>query len=560
MTTYFAWHPAEESFDPQTHRRCDLEILALTIDHREGEVAIATVVVVEPRLPPLDQRHAFISYDHRLIFSGRLVGLPVKITPDLVSLEFTAEPLDAAAQLQGLACDLKQAPFWDVAFVDPAAHNNPAEWLEARSALFAWDRLTGQVSVSDLFQGRCVLDVTDVFFADSLKVSLAETPLSHISVTLTAEWVQEASGEVSLGRKIAAAFPGGMINTLTPHALEATWFKEGQKLGRSGFWVVESHLNQVTPPRTGVLDVYPTLTPEVMTGDELTQAPKTLRAKRFWMSGTVVLGWRYRQKRREVVQVTVSQKTQLDGAIRPLTRTLHLHLQQVAPAVGSTFFLTSRGRQAVDHALEVARAHLAASARCLEIEICLPFEAGLALSMDHSVCLVDARIPGGRALGKVVAYSLRQDGLKACAWVRFAASIGAEPERTPFPETTFYAEPAYGDTGMPPYHQTASGLVYASYAHQRPQEGMIEGANLSVHDLVKDVFVSHDAERQIQALQSQQYPVRQNIKSVLEEVPTVISLDLADLRTQGVVEHVIQLQTIGLWTAPCQVDVSGGLP
>jgi hypothetical protein len=324
--------------------------------------------------------------------------------------------------------------------------------------------------------------------------------------------------------------------------------------------VVESHLARVTPPRTGVLDVYPTLTPEVMTGDELTQGPKRMRAKRVWMSGTVVLGWRYRQKRREVVQFTVSQKTQLDGTIRPLTRTLHLHLQQVAPAVSSTFFLTSRGRQAVEHALEVARAHLAASARCLEIEICLPFEAGLALSMDHSVCLVDARIPGGRALGKVVAYSLRQEGLKACAWARFAVSIGGDAGRVPCPAPIFYADPVYGDTGIPSYHQTASGLVYASYAHQRPREGIIETGSLSAHDLVKDVFVSYDAERQIQVLQGQQYPLRQNMKGVLEDIPTVISLDLLDLRTQGVAEHVIQLQTIGFWTAPCQVDVSGGLP
>ncbi len=494
-----------------------------------------------------------------MLFSGRLVGLPIRIDKGLVSLELTAEPLDAMAQLQGLALELKQPPFWDTAFVDSAEQNDPVEWLEARSAFFSWDRLSGKVLMSDLFQGRYLLDLTDVFFADSLKVRLAETPLSRISVSLTAEWIQEGSGEASLGGKISAAFPGGMINTLTPHALQATWFKEGQKLGRSGFWVMKSHLEQVIPPRTGILDIYPTLTPEFRVWDEFIQAPKVVRARRFWMSGTLVLGWRYRQKRREVVQFTLSQKTQLDGTIRPLTRMLNLSLRQVTSEVGGTFFLTYRGRQAVEHALEVARAHLAASARCLEIEVTFPFETGFALSMDHSVRLADSRIPGGEATAKVVAYQLRQDGRRASAWVRLAASIGGEAEQPPLPDSIFYAEPAYGETGTPQRYQTASGLVYADYAHQRPTEGIIETENLSVSDILKDVLVSYDAEKQIHALQCQQYPVRQNMKSVLEEVPTIISLDLLNLKTQAVADHLIQLKTIGFWTAPCQVDLSGGL-
>lgn len=563
MTTYFAWHHRKEDFDPHIHARCDLDILEMTIDHREGEVALATVIVASPKLPSLDCRHVFISYENTLLFSGRLVGFPIKMTDHLVSLELTAEPLDAATQLQNLAVDLKRPPFWDPVFVDSTEQDHPVEWLEARSALFSWDRLTGKVCVSDLFQGEHVLDLTDVFFADSLKVSLAETPLSHISVNLGVEWVQEASGEVSLGGKIAAAFPGGMINTLTPHALEATWFKEGQKLGRSGFWVVKSHLQPVTPPHTGILDIYPTLTPEFMTWDDAIQAPKTLRAKRFWMEGTLVLGWRYRQKRREVVQFTLTQKTQLDGSIRPLTRTLNLQLQQVTPAVGSTFFLTYRGRQAVEHALEMARAHLAATARCLEIEVAFPFESGFALSMNHSVRLVDPRLPsatnGGEIVGKVVAYQLRQDGMKAYAWVRLAASIGVEPEPLPLPGHTFYVEPAYGDTGAPHYHQTPCGVGYEDYAHQRPTQGIIETEDLSVTDLLKGVFISHDAENQIRLLQKQQYPVRDNMKSVLEEIPTVISLDLLNLTTQAVAEHIIHLKTIGFWTAPCQVRLSGDL-
>lgn len=557
MITYFAWRREEESFNLERHQRCDLEILKLTIDHREGEVALATVVVSQLKLPSWEERHVYISVDDHVLFSGRLVGLPVKISKDLISLELTSEPLDAEAQLQRLAAELKQPPFWDEAFVDAHEQDNPTEWLEARSTLFAWHRSCGTVCVSDLFQGRQTLDLTNAFFQDSLKVSLAETPLSKVTVNLSVEWIQQGSGEVNLSSKIAAAFPGGIINTLTPKALQATWPKEGQKLGKSGFWVVRSHLKDVTPPKTGILDIYPTLTPELLDWDETSQTLKKQRAKRSWMQGTLILGWQYWQKRKETVRFTLEQTTQLDGAIRPLTRTLNLRLQEVANAGESTFFLKHRGRQAVEHALEMARAHLAASARCLEVEVTLPYEAGFGLSMDSSVRLVDPRIPGGEVVGKVVAYQLRQDGMKAQTWVRLAASVGGTVDQLLPSDPCYYVDPAYGDTDIPDHFETSSGLLYANYSDQRPTIGILEIEDLSLSDILREVLVSYDAAKQIQALQRHQYPVRHNLKHVLEEMPTVVSLDLLSLKTRNVAEHTIHLKTLRPWTGPKQVNLKG---
>jgi hypothetical protein len=109
MTTYFAWVQETELFDPQNHARCDLEILKLSIDHREGEVALATVVIADMQ----DfGHHAFISCDGTLLFSGHLLSARgVPLAGDLVSLEFRAEPFDAMAQLQALKSTLKQSPY-----------------------------------------------------------------------------------------------------------------------------------------------------------------------------------------------------------------------------------------------------------------------------------------------------------------------------------------------------------------------------------------------------------------------------------------------------------------
>ena len=556
MTTGFAWRTKDEPFVFSVHNRCDLEILSLVIDQREGEAALATLEVASADLPPLTQRHVYISYEGTLIFSGRLAGLPSKISNDLTSLEFTAEPVDADEALQELAFSLKQAPFWDEAFVDAQDVDSPSEWLEARNALYAWDRTSGEVCVSDLFQGRQTVDLSPAFFADSLKVCLAETPLAYISAHITVEWVQEATVEINLGTKIAAAFPGGIINTLTPDALEAAWPKTGDKFGQSGYRVVNSHLQEIAPPATGILNIYPTFTPELMTWDETRQQAAPRRLKRVWMSGVLAVEGRYRQKRRETLHFTLRQKTQFDGTLRPLPRTLNLRLQQVGlPSAAGSFFLTSRGRQALHHALLRARAYLAASARCLEVEVTLPMDAILDLSLDHSVRLVDPRLPGGEVTGKVIAYRLYQDGVKSHGWVRLAASVGTSLAPLPAATPLYYAEPAYGDTAIPAWHHTGMDLAYADYSGQRPREGVVDLDNLSLNDILRQVTVSNDAEWQIHRLQTHQYPVRQNLKSVLEENPTLILLDFLSLKTQSVAEHHIILNGLTPWSAPQQVNL-----
>ena len=559
MKTYFAWVREGDTFDTTLHAREDLEILELNIDHREGEVALATLVVARATLPPWDQRNVFISHEETLFFKGRLVGLPLELKNDLVRLELTSEPADADNQLKSLGKEMKKAPFWDSSFVEVKDQDNPSELLEARSALFSWDRTSGRVCISDLFQGKQTLNLTDVFFADSLIVRLAETPLSHVSVNLSVEWIQQGEGEVDLSRRIRSEFVGGMINTLTPESLQNSWPKEGQKIGRSGYWVVKSSLKQVSPPRTGILDIYPTVTPEILSWNDLRGEPQSLRAKRFWMLGRLILGWRYRQKRRETVKFTLGHETQLDGKIRPLMRTLNLCLQQVVPVQSPTFFLTGRGRQAVEHAIEVAKAHLAGSARCLEIELMAPLEFCLDLSMDHSVYIKDPRLPGGEVSGKVIAYQFHLEGLKAYAWIRLAASIGGVATEPGPPGYTYYVEQAYGETGIPDYFQTDSGVCFVNYGDQQPTGGLRDIiSNFSINDLLNEVVITHQAENQIQILQRQQYPVCYNTRAVLEDVQTRISFDLCSLKTSAVEEHTIHLHIINKWTAPAQVTLEGG--
>jgi hypothetical protein len=154
---------------------------------------------------------------------------------------------------------------------------------------------------------------------------------------------------------------------------------------------------------------------------------------------------------------------------------------------------------------------------------------------------------------------LKQDGVKAYAWVRLAAAIGGNEDQTAPLKPWHYVDPRYGDTAIPQEYQTKFGLKYADYSQQRPEGGIMDLKSLSLSDILKEVVVSNDAHRQVQILQSQQYPLRLNLKTVLEDIPTSISLNLLSMKTQKVVEHLIHLETIGHWIAPRQVNLSGEL-
>ena len=78
-----------------------------------------------------------------------------------------------------------------------------------------------------------------------------------------------------------------------------------------------------------------------------------------------------------------------------------------------------------------------------------------------------------------------------------------------------------------------------------------------MNDILPEVIVSNGAQRQIQVLVKQQYPVHGNIKRILEDIPTVISLNLLSLKTIPIAEHKIHVRILNSWSAPCQVDIMG---
>lgn len=76
----------------------------------------------------------------------------------------------------------------------------------------------------------------------------------------------------------------------------------------------------------------------------------------------------------------------------------------------NTYFKTDRGAQSFEYLLLLARAKLLTRSRAVEIKVATPWATAAALSCRHNIHLVDNRLPGGQAVGKVISYLLSASG------------------------------------------------------------------------------------------------------------------------------------------------------
>jgi hypothetical protein len=118
--------------------------------------------VVNPRIGLLNsgrQQWGWLSWDDGTsnglvpLFYGRLVGVPQDMQNEVVRLQFIGRPLDYEAQKEALAETLRVAPYWDQIWLSEDARLDPDTVLESRAALWHIDRITHDVTVSDILTG-----------------------------------------------------------------------------------------------------------------------------------------------------------------------------------------------------------------------------------------------------------------------------------------------------------------------------------------------------------------------------------------------------------------------
>src|SRR4030095_9513751 len=200
---FLAWvNPNETSFT-QSHQVMAEDVYSIQIDGREGEVAILTLILKNPRIGLLNAGRKlwiWLSWSDGTntfpIFFGRLVGIPENVFGELVTLIFLAKPLDFDQQRFDVAQVLKELPWFDPIFVDSRLWDDPDAITETRSIRWACSR--GEdgaplvVSASDILEGD---DGVEIFTEDevpngSVSLTISGAPLQSISVKAPVKWTQ----------------------------------------------------------------------------------------------------------------------------------------------------------------------------------------------------------------------------------------------------------------------------------------------------------------------------------------------------------------------------------
>lgn len=520
ITLTWADYPHQST---QTILQEETSIFSLKIIHREGELPLAQLVVPESMPIPTNQ-YGYIYCDEKgenhLIFCGIPSKTPISIDPHVKKIELLAIPHNVDKQHEALISPLKTDIHQH--FVDPTIPPDPSEYLENTPQLFCYHRVTHEVCLSNLFEGRQTLFLKDQILSNGLSLNLVDSPLSAVQLHITCEWIQEAEGEFNLMPTIETYFPHGMINTLTPTSLLQNWPQRGQLLGRSGYTVTRSHLRLVTPHQTGILGVYPTFTPVISSTSQ--------RYPWHWLQGDLKLSWNYRQKRQEILTITLENTSQQSENIKysrhiQPPRIIHLPLQQIEtrlPAKSASRFLdTPEALPLLQHALDIAHCHLDYSNRAVEMTIQIPFIDGLDLHLDQFVIVEHPCLPGetNRLTGKLTSYVLEKTAYKGIATLKVALKM-----------------PEHKENDLKIFAQDLSIISMDSL------EGIDDPENLQHNDFIESLIVKNNAKEQIKSLQEGNL----NPEQLPPDFATQIYLELKDLRSQSVFVRRLKNERINL--------------
>ncbi len=300
MDVYLIWN------QKITINKESISIFDLEISQEEGKFSKARLVVASDMpLPPTDTEALIQGENQEVFFKGLLVGAPLKREGYFSEIEFIARPSDFLEKLNVLQKESRVPPYWDALWLRPEKRKDDQEIQGVRTASLYCDRRTGELSWSDWFEGRKVVDLSQHIFQDSLSVNLVRNPLKSCTVNVSAHWVQSEEGITDLAPAIRRSFPHHKMSTYTQKALTEKWPEPGKRLGRSGLWVVRSELKPMFP----VSRLYPRYSSSLLLeGEE--KRRKAYRLERHWFKPTFWVGWRYQQKRKETLSLTLSHDFQ----------------------------------------------------------------------------------------------------------------------------------------------------------------------------------------------------------------------------------------------------------
>lgn len=204
---YWAWvDPSETNFN-SSHYRMDEYIFSAKRTLAEGEKPLLEIEIQNPHigiLSPTRKYWAWLSWDTGAsivpLFFGRVVGTPVQIFEEVITLQLVADPTDYKQRVQRVAETLKYRPFYDQVFIDVAQRDDPNTILEAHAKVWDVDSVSHTVTANDIIIGADGNEdfTADDHFYDSMTMTVKQPPATAILMDASVSWTQTARGIVDV--------------------------------------------------------------------------------------------------------------------------------------------------------------------------------------------------------------------------------------------------------------------------------------------------------------------------------------------------------------------------
>lgn len=474
---FFAWVDETETSFGLEHQVEDEEIVSISLTHKEGAFATLDLTVRNPRtglLAPGRKQWAWLSWHDgnnptagvMPVLFGRLVGVPQAVQGNAVVLTIMARPSDYDALKRALAETMKVAPNWDPMFINVDSRDDPDTVLEGYTKAWHIDRVDHAVSASDILDGEDgLLDFGDDFIRDSLAIDPGEPPLTSIRMSAEINWAQAATGTVDFTKQLVDAFTlagsgdGYSIKSLTGDGLMQDFPEEGDRIG--GGWTFG--------------DCSITRTDGVVVPEDFHQVVMTNGTGQFpvWaMFPVLKADYDVSRNRQETLSFTLVadcqailtdpggqdvQEIKVSGDADEPVDEPTTDFPDGAPPIGDVrrraYLPTERGRRSIDFLICLARRAILERSRAVSISFSVALSADLIanLSCRVNARVVDPRIPGGEAAGKIIGYVITVSNGAPIATITIGCSVGKGNTVTTVDGDPTYVEEGYVEDGYQAY-------------------------------------------------------------------------------------------------------------
>jgi hypothetical protein len=227
-----------------------------------------------------------------------------------------------------------------------------------------------------------------------------------------------------------------------------------------------------------------------------------------------------------------------------------------------SYFQTDRGTASFEYLLLAARAKMRARARSVEVTLATDWRTALDIGLRHSITLLDSRLPGGSATGKVKSYTLRcADGVMLGEFV-IGCTIGNGTPSVPAVGENTYVDDPYVDPGWQVMAGAQYPLIEGELAYETLDAFVVadDGINLAyftADEAVNYCTVDDGLEEQLTELEKYQdsiAPTDGDPLTTAREITTTVTLDLRPV--QGSEFHTNFFPALTQLALPKTIDLA----